>query len=264
MMIVRVCLLALLVALAAAGCKSGDSEFKPPAGPLSYTTERYVFDKFGNEVIVQKPVNAEGPIPWLFNVPGGGWMHRNTMPSYRFSQQITARGVAIVSTDYRLSDQATWPAQRVDVENGFEFARKNARKWGLDPDRYAVRGASAGSTEAAWLGITENPRCTVLYAPPLDFTTLQNNETTKMLGDYDARKASPLYAVHGGMSPTILVHGTRDDIVPFSQSVAYEKAVKQAGGQAELWRHDRGHVGVPSSLVTRVGDYIQQCLGATP
>lgn len=264
MMLKRVCLLIVFLALAVTGCKSGERKFKPQAGPLSYTTERYVFDKFGNEVIVQKPVNAEGPLPWLFNVPGGGWIHRNTMPSYRFSQQITGRGIAIVSADYRLSDEATWPAQRVDVENALDFARKNARKWGLDPDRYAVRGESAGSTEAAWLSITENPRCTVLYASPLDFTTLRNGETSKVLGNYSQRDASPIYAVHAGMSPTVLIHGVKDTIVPFSQSSDYEQAANRVGGRVQLWRHDKGHVDVPNNINQRVGDYIQQCLGATP
>lgn len=262
-MIPRIVFVAVVAALAAVSCKSSDRRFEQPTGPKSFTTEDYVFDSFGNKLIVQKPKDAKGPVPWLFNVPGGGWVRSYTLPRYQLSEEMAKRGIAIVSAEYRLSSEATWPAQRIDVENAFRYARAHAREWGLEPDRYAVRGESAGSTEAAWLSITQKPACTVLLASPLDFTTFTNAEVTRLLGGHDARDASPIFAVHGGMPPTVLVHGTGDDTVPFSQSEEYRKALRKAGSPVELWRHDKGHVNIPDDVNQRISDYTQKCLGAS-
>ena len=59
---------------------------------------------------------------------------------------------AAASINYRLSGEATWPAQIHDVKAAIRWIRANAAKYGLDPDRIGVIGASAGGHLAAMLG----------------------------------------------------------------------------------------------------------------
>ena len=61
-------------------------------------------------------------------------------------------GYAVASIGYRLSGDAIWPAQIEDCKAAVRWLRANARTYGIDPDRFAAWGASAGGHLAAMLG----------------------------------------------------------------------------------------------------------------
>jgi acetyl esterase/lipase len=169
----------------------------------------------------------------------------------------------VVAASYRTRYKAKWPAQLDDVEAAFDYARSHAAELGLKPDAYAITGGSAGSTEAAWLSIRKSPACTVLMSSPLNFTTFRNDAIRDVLGGYDPRSASPVFAVRGGMAPTVLIHGTHDPIVPFYQSEQYEKALQKAGNSVQLWPYDGGHGNMPPALQERQKTFILSCLGVS-
>ena len=62
------------------------------------------------------------------------------------------RGLAIASINYRLSDEAIFPAQIHDVKGAVRFLRRRAAEWGLDSTRIGAWGTSAGGHLAALLG----------------------------------------------------------------------------------------------------------------
>ncbi|MCA8954013.1 MAG: alpha/beta hydrolase, partial [Planctomycetes bacterium] len=97
------------------------------------------------------PVGS-GPWPLLVWVHGGGWQGGNRLPIPASASRQLARGYAVASIDYRLSGTATWPAQIHDCKAAIRFLRANANSYGLDPDRIAVMGSSAGGHLVAALG----------------------------------------------------------------------------------------------------------------
>ena len=92
------------------------------------------------------------PCPVVVWIHGGAFRlgdKRNiAMPA-----RLIDAGFAIVSINYRLSQQAIWPAQLEDLANAIGFVRANAAEYGFDAGRLAAFGSSAGGHLAAMTGI---------------------------------------------------------------------------------------------------------------
>ena len=67
---------------------------------------------------------------------------------------FVAKGYAVASINYRLSQHAVFPAQIEDCKAAIRWLRANAAKYHLDPDHIGVWGASAGGHLVALLGTT--------------------------------------------------------------------------------------------------------------
>jgi len=110
---------------------------------------------------------VDKPLPIIVWVHGGGWDMGDRHD--RTAVPLTAYGYAVASIDYRLSQQATFPAQIEDCKGAVRWLRANAKKYDLDPDHVGVWGASAGGHLVALLGTTggeHRPRIQREYWPP--------------------------------------------------------------------------------------------------
>jgi acetyl esterase/lipase len=74
--------------------------------------------------------------------------------SAKLLELLTKSGIAVASINYRLSQEALFPAAGVDVKTAIRFLRANASKYGYDPNKFATGGDSAGSYLALMAGIT--------------------------------------------------------------------------------------------------------------
>jgi len=63
------------------------------------------------------------------------------------------RGISLVTINYRFSQHAIYPAPYHDCRRAFQFVRFHASSWGMDPQRMAVGGLSAGAGMSLWLGL---------------------------------------------------------------------------------------------------------------
>lgn len=63
-------------------------------------------------------------------------------------------GVAVASVNYRLAQEALFPAAGVDTKRAIRFLRANASKYGYDPKKFAAGGGSAGAYLALMAAIT--------------------------------------------------------------------------------------------------------------
>jgi len=104
------------------------------------------------ELDLYLPHGVAGPLPCVIWIHGGGW--RNGSRSNPLCRFLTDYGYAVASIDYRLSGQASWPAQLHDCKGAVRWLRANATTYGLDPRRFGAWGASAGGHLAAMLGVT--------------------------------------------------------------------------------------------------------------
>lgn len=100
------------------------------------------------------PSSASFPVPVVVWIHGGGWFQGSRLPIPTGVSDLCSRGYAVASIDYRLTADAIWPAQIHDVKGAIRWLRAHADQYGLDPDRFAAWGDSAGGHLAAMLGVS--------------------------------------------------------------------------------------------------------------
>jgi acetyl esterase/lipase len=102
------------------------------------------------------PANALFPLPLVVRIHGGGFSSGDKAgeETGTAANAILAKGYALASVNYRLSGQALFPAGVQDVKAAVRWLRAHATQYGLDTDRFASWGESAGGYMAVMLGVT--------------------------------------------------------------------------------------------------------------
>lgn len=102
------------------------------------------------------PTSGSVPFPVVIMVHGGGFMMGDKADGAGLTgvDQLLAAGYAVASINYRLSSEATYPAQINDAKAAVRFLRANAGQYQLNPDKFGAWGASAGGNLVALLGTT--------------------------------------------------------------------------------------------------------------
>lgn len=126
-----------------------NSRITTPSGPGVTVLERCVGEP-AVRVLITTPVEGSLPRPGLLWIHGGGYVVGSPQMEAAFTAR-TARelGVVTVSPDYRLAPEHPFPAPLDDCMAVLRWMRANADELGIDPDRLAVMGASAGGGLAA-------------------------------------------------------------------------------------------------------------------
>ncbi len=91
------------------------------------------------------PVAAQGKLPVIIWVHGGGWRFGDRNLSPNLTRWFAERGFAMVTFDYRLSGEATFPDPVVDLKTVIRWVRFVADEYGLDADAIGLWGSSAGA-----------------------------------------------------------------------------------------------------------------------
>ena len=218
------------------------------------------------------PIGAECP-PLVMFIHGGGW--RNGDRKACRLAWIAEGGYAVASVEYRLSDEARFPAQIHDCKGALRWLRAHQSEYGFDARRVVVAGTSAGGHLAALLGTSggvavlegataghtdrsSRVQGVIDYYGATDFILRSKNQPAKteeetgsvyqLLGGKVseqpqlARLASPVTHVGAGDPPLLMVHGERDKTVYLTQSQRLLEAYRQHDLEAELRvEADRGH-----------------------
>ncbi len=214
-------LLALLVG-ALAAC--GGAEVVGPRQTLLIGPHRLAVDLY------QPQARKRSARPAVLMVHGGGWAAGDRSELRDLAYLAAREGMVVLSMDYRLSSQgAHWPAPAEDVATVLDWMRGHAGDLGIDGRRIALLGGSAGGHLAAWVARDPDPkkrpdRLIVLWAPwdlgvlPETAPDWVRPTVAKLLNGQPARDASPLHHLVRDMPPTLIVHGTDDELVPIDQS----------------------------------------------
>ena len=120
---------------------------------------------------VHRPVGAEGPLPCVYWMHGGGYViGSNTIDDLFFDELCPKLGCVGVSVDYRLAPETAYPDPLEDCYRGLRWTHEHAAELGIDPDRIGVAGVSAGGGLAAALALLARDRGEV----PLAFQLLDS------------------------------------------------------------------------------------------
>ncbi len=112
---------------------------------------------------VHVPAAAAGPVPLVVWMHGGAWLFgvRDLLPlewpTNIITQSAIDAGMAIATIEYRHSREASFPAQLHDAKAAIRYLRAFGPELGIDPDRIAVWGESAGGHLAALVALVTDP-----------------------------------------------------------------------------------------------------------
>nr|WP_308605972.1 alpha/beta hydrolase [Massilia sp. DJPM01] len=105
-------------------------------------------------VLPAQSTRDKGAVPAVVLVHGGGWRSGERANMAPLAARLAARGIAAAVIDYRLADEARYPAAIHDVKAALRWLRANSAAHGIGPQRIAVAGGSAGGQIASLVGVT--------------------------------------------------------------------------------------------------------------
>ena len=231
-----------------------------------------VANNYEAKLDVYQPAGKSQPTPVVIVIHGGGWIagtkEERTLEIPPFLQM----GFAAVNVEYRLAQTSLAPAAVEDCRCALHWVFANAKKYNFDPARVVLQGGSAGGhlvlttgmlTPAAgfdkecWTGqenfwsqspgTDSDPRVAAIVnwfgiSDVLDELHGPNAKGYAViwLGDQPnaddlAKRLSPINYVTRSTPPIITIHGDKDALVPYGQSVRLHKALDAAGVPNQLY-----------------------------
>ena len=210
------------------------------------------------KLFVQKPAdwNAGDKRPAIVFFHGGGWVGGNATQFDEASRFLAERGMVCLQVTYRLLDKNGKEPPLVcieDAKSAMRWVRGHAGELGVDPERIAAGGGSAGGHLAAFVGMVEglddpqddrtiSPKANalVLFNPVLD-NGPDEGWGTQRVGDR-FREFSPAHNVTKDDPPAIVFLGTKDALIPKAVMERFQANMDKAGVRCEvIYVEGQGH-----------------------
>ncbi|MBI4558746.1 MAG: alpha/beta hydrolase [Candidatus Hydrogenedentes bacterium] len=206
------------------------------------------------ELDLYYPANLSKAVPALIFIHGGGWKGGNRSDYRYYTVRYAKRGYVVATISYRFAPENLFPAAVEDAKCAARWLRANAGKYHVDPQKIGVLGGSAGghlsmmvgySSEVPELdgpggnaGVSSRVQAVVNLYGPCDLTTPFAQKADVVQGfigkTYEEApdlyaKASPITYLSKDDPPTLILHGTIDDVVPIEQSDTLAMKLKELG-----------------------------------
>ncbi len=204
-----------------------------------------------------------GARPAVIVVHGGAWITGHHRMENPLAAELARRGYVAATVEYRLSNEARYPAQLHDLKAAVRFLRANAARYGIDPKRIAAVGASSGGHLVALLGATNGMKNfegdgghadvssdvqsvvdidgTATFVDPGNIAKEKKgplDTNTRLIGaTFDEkpevwREASPITHVHKGSAPTLFINSS--SYRPFQQREEMQARLRAVGVASEM------------------------------
>jgi acetyl esterase/lipase len=230
-------------------------------------------------------------------VHGGAWVVGSRREQgIPLLTHLAANGFVGMNIDYRLSPWAQWPDHVVDVKRAIAWLREHADEWDVDPDFIAITGGSAGGHLAALAALTSDDRT---LQPGFEDADTSVAAAVPFYGVYDMvdedsiqapalhdvilaplvfrarrqhaperyRAASPRFRIHKDAPPFLVLHGSRDSLVPVQDARRFVEELRDVSEQPVLYGEMVGgqHAFdvIPSWRTVPVIEAIERLLTAT-
>lgn len=196
------------------------------------------------------------PAPVLIFLPGGAWVHGKCMgQGSALMSRLAEQGWVCLAVDYRVAPHHRWPRHIVDVKTAIAWARANVDKFGGDRNFIAIAGCSAGGHLCALAGLTaDDPQYQAKLPEGADTSV---DAVVGIYGRYDwedrstpererfvdflervvvrksiarhpevFRAASPIARVHRNAPPFLVIHGSKDSVIPVEQARSFVERLR--------------------------------------
>jgi acetyl esterase/lipase len=204
--------------------------------------------------------STPGPHPLVVFVHGGGWRVGERVHLARETRIFAGLGYAAATLDYRLAPEHVFPAAASDVRCAVRYLSTRT-DLGIDPRRIGLVGFSSGAHLVALAAMSPSD-------PALDDVPCEIAEPARVravvgyFGIYDLRRpaslagatrnivanflgpeastlaplASPIVAASAESPAMLFVHGSDDEVIPISESIAMRNTLRQHGVPTDLVR----------------------------
>jgi len=241
-------------------------------------------------------VSTDQNYPCVVWICGGAWLEVNRLAHLANLSSLAKAGFVIASVEYRTSNEARFPSQLEDIKSAIRFLKANAERFGINRNKIAVMGESAGGHLACLAGATGQNRefdrgenlsetsevqaVCALY-PPIDlqFPKSEANDSElfggirpqdfllggRTAGDSEiTRNANPKTYLIKGSPPHLLIHGLHDQMVPPVHSeILYERLIELEVSAELIIIEDGTHGSVEffqSKILDCVIQFFAKCL----
>ena len=179
-----------------------------------------------------------------------------------YLSRLAAEGFVVASVEYCTSNEGKYPAQIQDVKAAIRYLRAYAERFNIDEEKIGVMGESAGGyltcmaaldrdkklDTGEYLEYSSQVQAACPWYPPTDASHFPYDDVEKaamssesllmgfnvMTHPQEAYENSPVSKVTPDAPPFLLIHGTKDSTVPFSQSEELYDALEAAGCDVTL------------------------------
>ena len=240
---------------------NGEPETVRDLGELRYTPDDWP-EPLNARVLL--PEGDDGTLrPAALLVHGGGWRNRTPDDMEAIAESLSRRGFVTLNIEHRFAPEHRFPAQLHDLQQAMAWLHANAEAWRVDTDRVVGVGFSSGAHLVSLLALAgsdgplssphggEHARLAAVVAggTPTDLFKFDDGRlVVQFLGGTRAevpkqyRLASPARQIPAAPPPFFLFHGTWDTLVPVDHATDFYQALRDQGGEAELFlQHGRGH-----------------------
>ena len=183
---------------------------------------------------------------------GGGWLQGSVEQFVPQARYLAQRGMIAGVADYRVRDRhGTSPFEAMtDAKSAIRWLRAHSAELGIDPDRIAAGGGSAGGHLALSAAVFEvfdaheedqsissKPNALLLFNPVVDTTY----GIAKEIFGARNKEASPLHHLGSSLPPTVIFHGKADTDIPYADAEKFCAQARNRDLPCELF----GYQGAP-------------------
>lgn len=287
------CVLLLVAGVASA---AGAPEYK--------RTEDVIYGrKFGTALTLDefRPVHPNGKGVVL--IVSGGWFSSHEAINVGFFAPMLEHGYTVFAVVHGSQPKFKIPEAEQDLHRAVRFIRHNAKRFEIDPDHLGALGGSAGGHLSLTLATQGGPgaakskdpvdaessavQAAVAFFPPTDFlnygeagqdavgvgtlkafyTAFGSEADTAEGRQKLGKQISPIYFVHPGMPPILIIHGDADKLVPIQQAKTFVAKCEEVNSPVKLIvKPGKGHgwADIGQDLTVATDWLDQQLLAGTP
>ncbi len=218
--------------------------------------EQHVYKKIGDvelPLYVYKPVKSKAKAPAIVFFFGGGWRSGSPSQFEHHCKHLASKGMVAITVEYRVSSRHDVKVEDCieDAKSAMRWVRGNAKKLGVDPNRIASSGGSAGGHLAACTALIDGfdaksddkkvsakPNAMVLFNPGMGRANYPKETDPRARSPI--KKVMPLTYASKKQPPCIIFFGTDDKLLQGAE--LFRTQSEKAGNQCKIVTYDKqGH-----------------------
>jgi len=228
----------------------------PPAKAEKRVAESQVYKQVGErglKLFIEKPPGwkTSDQRPAIVFFFGGGWVAGGAEQFRKQSEYLASRGMVGIRVEYRTIPKGEEGPPTVcvqDAKSAMRWVRAHAQELGVNPERIAAGGGSAGGHLAAFTGLVaglDDPNDDLKVSPKPEALVLFNPVFNNGPGQWGHEKVgnryrefSPAHNISSNAPPTIIFLGRKDSLISVKTVEEFQAGMRLVGARCEAFFYD--------------------------